>query len=545
MKRFLCILVCLAVALSASGCALLMDRAQILGKEELPTDEPLMELWEAEVAFDIAYDMAPGSSMSRQAAPSTMWALPQEPEWNYDEYAPVIESGFSATLTSPLSTFAADVDTASYANVRRMIRQQRKIPQDAVRIEEMINAFTYHYPAPQGDDPVSITAQVAPCPWNRQNLLLRVGLKAQDIDTADLPPANLVFLIDVSGSMDSPERLPLVQRSFALLTEQLTARDRVSIVVYAGADAVVLDGVRGDEKAKILGAIYELKAGGSTAGAAGITTAYEVASKYTGEGISSRVILATDGDFNVGINSESDLIRLIEGQRDRGIFLTVLGYGYGNLKDNKLEALAKNGNGNATYIDTIHQARRALVEEMGATLHTVAKDVKIQVEFNPAVVEAYRLIGYEHRRLAAEDFADDTKDGGEMGAGHCVTALYELVPVGAGTVPSIPLTYQNPATTDSTDYATVHVRYKQPQGEVSTAISHIVKAGDYTDTPDADFQLAAAVAAFGQMISGSKYAGNADQAMILDMLQPMLSGDTGGRIVELYALVRTSGGLYE
>jgi len=313
----------------------------------------------------------------------------------------------------------------------------------------------------------------------------------------------------------------------------------VSIVVYAGTDAVVLDGVRGDEKAKILEAIYELTAGGSTAGAAGISTAYEVAKKYTGEGINSRVILATDGDFNVGINSESDLIRLIESKRDDGIFLTVLGYGYGNLKDNKLEALAKNGNGNATYVDTIHQARRALVEEMGATLHTVAKDVKIQVEFNPAVVEAYRLIGYEHRRLAAEDFADDTKDGGEMGAGHCVTALYELVPAGAETVPVIPLTYQQSTATDSTDYATVHVRYKQPLGDVSTEIARTVEAKDYTGAPDADFQLATAVAAFGQMISGSKFAGSADQRMVLDMLQPLLSGDAGGRIVELYDLVRT------
>ena len=544
MKRFLCILVCLAMALSASGCTILTDRASVNEKADINVVENLEPLAEYEVDYDggMAFSLA-DTTMFRTVAPGTA-LLQEEPEWNYDEYAPVIESGFSATLTSPLSTFAADVDTASYANVRRMIRQQRKIPQDAVRIEEMINAFTYNYPPPQGDDPVAISAQAAPCPWNEQNLLLRVALKAQDIDVADLPPSNLVFLIDVSGSMDTPERLPLVQRSFALLTEQLTARDRVSIVVYAGTDAVVLDGVRGDEKAKILEAIYELKAGGSTNGAAGITTAYEVARKYTGEGINSRVILATDGDFNVGVNSESDLIRLIEGQRDQGIFLTVLGYGYGNLKDNKLEALAKNGNGNATYIDTIHQARRALVEEMGATLVTVAKDVKLQVEFNPAVVEAYRLIGYEHRRLAAEDFADDTKDGGEMGAGHSVTALYELAPVGAGTVPAIELTYQNAIVTDSADFATVHVRYKEPQGDVSTAISYVVEAKAFTDKPDADFQLASAVAAFGQMISGSKYVGSADERMVLDMLQPLLSGDTGGRIVELYDLVRTSGGLY-
>jgi len=551
MKRYLCLFACLAVLLSAAGCDLLREQLQATGieKTEIPGDERWRIASEVETeSYDINMGMVLGADSAtsqfnatgRGMAPS-MWQSPQE----HEEYTPVFESGFSATLNNPLSTFAADVDTASYANIRRMIRQQRSIPADAVRIEEMINAFTYRYPAPKGDDPLAVSAQVAICPWNDQNLLLRVGLKAQEINTTDLPPSNLVFLIDVSGSMDMPEKLPLVQRSFALLTEQLTARDRVSIVVYAGTDAVVLDGVRGDEKAKILEAIYELKAGGSTNGAAGIVTAYDIALKYDTEGVNSRVILATDGDFNVGISSENELIRLIEEQRKLGIFLTVLGYGYGNLKDNNLESLAKRGNGNATYIDTIHQARRALVEEMGATLNTVAKDVKIQVEFNPAVVGAYRLIGYEHRRLAAEDFADDTKDGGEMGAGHCVTALYELIPAGTGTVPSIPLTYQKTQSTESTDYGAVHVRYKQPRGEISTEIVLAVAADRYTDIPDDDFQLASAVATFGQLISGSKYAGNADQRMVLDMLQPLLSGDTGGRIVELYDLVRTSGGLYK
>lgn len=560
MKRILCVLACLCLLFTASGCDRIADRLRATNEQaakEEGTQEPAGPLTsvakqatapETEVAYDL-YDggtlplaeaATGGYAPSMQA--SQLYAL--QPQ-SYDEYPVLSESGFSAALTTPLSTFAADVDTAAYANIRRMIRQQQRIAPDAVRIEEMINAFTYHYPAPEGEAPVAVAAQVGPCPWNDKNLLLRVGLKAQEIDVSDLPPSNLVFLIDVSGSMDQSNKLPLVQRSFALLTEQLTLRDRVSIVVYAGMDAVVLSGVRGDEKAKILEAIYELEAGGGTNGAAGLLTAYQEAARYAGKDVNSRVILATDGDFNIGISSEGELIRLIEEQREKGIFLTVMGFGYGNLKDNNLEALADHGNGNATYIDTIHQARRALVEEMGATLNTVAKDVKIQVEFNPAVVEAYRLIGYENRRLAAEDFADDTKDGGEMGAGHCVTALYELVPAGAGSVPAIPLTYQKTATTDSGDYATVHVRYKQPQGDTSTEIVRAVGAAEFRQEPDDDFRLASAIAAFGQMISGSKYAGDADQRMVLDLLQPLLSGDAGGRVVELYDLVRTSGGLYE
>jgi Ca-activated chloride channel family protein len=345
--------------------------------------------------------------------------------------------------------------------------------------------------------------------------------------------------------MDDPNKLPLVQRSFALLADQLTDRDRVSIVVYAGMDQVLLEGVPGDQKAQILGAIYDLEAGGGTNGSAGILTAYAVASKYAGPGVNSRVILATDGDFNIGVSSESELTRLIETKRDSGVFLTVLGFGYGNLKDNNLEALADHGNGNAAYVDTIFEARRALVEEMGATLHAVAKDVKIQVEFNPAVVEAYRLIGYETRLLNAEDFADDAKDGGEMGAGHCVTALYELIPAGAGAVPEIPLTYQRAESTGSGDYATIHVRYKEPTGSASSEITRAADASSFTGEPDADFRLASAVAAFSQMLSGSKFAGNADQAMILDILRPLLSDDKGGRVVELADLVRTSEGLYQ
>lgn len=545
MKRILCMLVCLML-LGTSGCSKLFDIVRAPGTEPDVNTVSQPSIVDTEEAMLDGGAVTPAKEMhmfGRLAeAPQPLGYTPPQPT---EEYPVTQESGFVSTTNHALSTFAADVDTASYANIRRMIRLQQQIHPDAVRLEEMINSFSYHYALPEEDVPVAVNAQVAPCPWNAQNLLMRVGLQARRIETDALPPSNLVFLIDVSGSMESADKLPLVRRSFALLVEQLSARDRVSIVVYAGQDAVIMEGVRGDEQAKILQAINDLEAGGSTNGASGILTAYRIAEAYAGEGVNSRVILATDGDFNVGASSENDLIRLIEGQRDKGIFLTVMGFGYGNLKDNKLEALADHGNGNCTYVDTIHQARRALVEEMGATFYTVAKDVKIQVEFNPAVVEGYRLIGYENRRLADEDFADDAKDGGEMGSGHSVTALYEIVPAGSGTVPGIPLTYQRTQQTGSADYAAVHVRYKQPTGDVSTEIVHNVPAQALTQQPDEDFRLASAVAAFGQMLSGSAYKGTADADLVLSLIQPLLSGDKGGRIVELADLVRKSQGLYQ
>ncbi|MDR3051185.1 MAG: von Willebrand factor type A domain-containing protein [Oscillospiraceae bacterium] len=449
------------------------------------------------------------------------------------------DPGFVAARTRPLSTFAADVDTAAYAEVRRMILNQWGVPQDAVRLEELINAFHYNDPAPTGDEPIALASQVAPCPWNAAHLLLRLNLKTQALNTGKLPPSNLVFLIDTSGSMDYYDKLPLVRRAFALLAEQLTEKDKVSIVTYAGSAGVALEGARGNETGKILAAIADLEAGGSTHGAEGIVMAYELAAKYAAPGVNSRVILATDGDFNVGLQSQADLLRLIEGERQRGVFLTVLGFGYGNLKDDTLQTLADHGNGNAAYIDTIHEARRALVDEMGATLVTVAKDVKLQVEFNPVAVEGYRLLGYENRRLQDEDFADDTKDGGEMGAGHSVTAFYELIPAGAGEIPQTQLTYQQDAgDTGSTDYATLHVRYKAPDGDASTELVHPVPRQALTDKPSADFTLGAAVASFGQLLMRSEFAGDANKDAVLAMLQPLLAEDTNGRIAELVTLVR-------
>lgn len=464
---------------------------------------------------------------------------------SYEEYTLLKDTGFVNVFTNPLSTFAADVDTASYANVRRMINNQQPIQKDAVRIEELVNSFSYTDAVPTDEKPLAIHTMVAACPWNEDNLLLRIAVKAAKIETDDLPPSNLVFLIDSSGSMDSPDKLPLVQRSFALLTEQLRPEDRVSIVTYAGNASVVLEGVHGDQKAQIINAINDIGAGGSTAGAEGIETAYQIAARYAAPGINSRILLATDGDFNVGINSEAELTRFIEMKKDEGIFLTVLGYGMGNIKDNKMQALAEHGNGNASYIDTIHQARQALIEEMGATLVTVAKDVKLQVEFNPATVEGYRLIGYETRRMADEDFRDDTKDGGEIGSGHTVVALYELISAKKNAAPESTLTYQKSVAGDSTDYATVYLRYKEPDSGIATEIKQAVGVDAYTSMPDNNFNLSAAVAAFGQLLAGSDYAGSADEQMILNLLQPMLTNDTGGRIVELSTLVRKSNGLYE
>ncbi len=549
MKRMFIVLLCAFLAVMLTGCQAVLGAVARKALEAVittPKDtEDAADRW---IAYEVPSQMtmgapAPGTGAMKQGGANVGFYLPDDT--SYEEYAPLKDLGFVSPKTRPLSTFAADVDTAAYANIRRMILDQTPISPDAVRIEEMINAFSYHDPVPVGDGPIAISAQVAECPWQKSHMLMRVALKAQEIQAANLPPSNLVFLIDTSGSMNSPDKLPLVQRSFSLLIEQMEEKDRVSIVTYAGSAEVVLEGARGDEKAKLLAAIADLTAEGGTAGADGIETAYALAEKYSSPGVNSRVLLATDGDFNIGINSESDLIRLIEAKKDTGIFLTTLGFGMGNLKDNKMQALADHGNGNATYIDTIHQARRSLIEEMGATLVTVAKDVKIQVEFNPDTIEGYRLIGYENRLMNEEDFVDDTKDGGEMGAGHAMVALYELIPAGAGEMMGTDLTYQRGAAVGSTDYATVHVRYKQPTGEKSAEMVHIVGKDAYTETLGNDFALSAAVAAFGQLLSGSKFSGAADEAMILLLLQPMLSEDIGGRIVELSTLVRQSGGLYE
>ena len=409
--------------------------------------------------------------------------------------------------TKPLSTFSIDVDTASYANVRRFLREGTLPPKDAVRVEELVNYFHYDYPAPSGNDPFSITTEVAQSPWHDKMKLLRVGLASQPIAAAKVPPRNLVFLLDVSGSMNSPNKLPLLKGAMGLLVEQLRKQDRVAIVVYAGASGLVLPSTPGMEKDAIRQALVQLEAGGSTNGGAGIELAYKVAEENFLKGGINRVILCTDGDFNVGTTNQGDLTRLIEDKRKSGVFLTVLGFGMGNLKDSTMEKLADKGNGNYGYIDSIEEARKILVKEAGATLVTVAKDVKIQVEFNPARVAAYRLIGYENRVLAAQDFNDDKKDAGEIGAGHTVTALYELVPAGV-EVPAAKvddLKYQKPGgpapAAGTGELVTVKVRYKAPDGDKSKLMAHAV-ADDRRELAkaSADLRFAAAVAGFGMLL---------------------------------------------
>lgn len=457
--------------------------------------------------------------------------------FNTEEYSYIAENPFLAVKNAPLSTFAADLDTASYANLRRMVLSGSEVPPDAVRIEEMLNYFHYDYPQPGEGQPFSVTTRIGVCPWNEAHQLLQIGLQARNPDMEQAKPSNLVFLIDVSGSMDEPDKLGLVKRAFLLLTENLKPEDTVSLVTYASGDTVVADGISGGEKAAVMTAIENLQAGGSTAGSKGIETAYELAEKHFIEGGNNRVILATDGDLNVGITSEGDLTRLIRKKKDSGVFLSVLGFGTGNIKDNKMEALADNGNGQYIYVDSISEARKALVEEMGGTLFTVAKDVKLQVEFNPARVKGYRLIGYENRLMAAGDFDDDAKDGGEIGAGHRVTALYELVPAGSDEdMGEVELKYQgteaaSPETAaggDSGQWLTLKIRYKEPDGAESRLLEYPVDDSMFCQELPEDMQFAACVAETGMLLRGSEYAGTASYAQVVKRLEAMnsLNGDS-------------------
>ncbi len=441
---------------------------------------------------------------------------------NNEEYSEWDEKGFSSVMKEPLSTFAADVDTASYSNLRRLINDGymlEDLPDGAVRTEEMINYFSYDYNAPKGKEPFGVTTQISSCPWNDEAELLMIGLQTEEIDYSHAPAANLVFLLDVSGSMFSDDKLPLLQESFGLLAEQLTGKDRVSIVTYAGEDQVVLEGVRGNETKKIKRALNALEAGGGTYGSKGIETAYRLAEENYIEGGNNRIILATDGDLNIGLTSEEELEDLITEKKESGIFLSVLGFGTGNIKDNKMETLADKGNGNYAYIDCLREAKKVLVEEMSATLLTICKDVKFQVEFNPAVVESYRLLGYENRALAKEDFNDDTKDAGEIGAGHSVTALYEIIlkePLGALSEKEVEdLKYSKQykeeagvvetSSAATKEWLTISIRYKKPAEDKSNLLEYPVGYECYTNDPTDDYIFAAAVAEFGLLASHSEY----------------------------------------
>ena len=467
---------------------------------------------------------APGSSIRRP-----------DGRFNTETYDKIVENEFKRVSEHPLSTFSIDVDTASYSNVRRMLTQQGQMPPPgAVRIEELINYFDYAYEPPTDDKPFATHVDAAKCPWNDKHNLVRIGLKGKVIEKEERDPANLVFLLDVSGSMNQPNKLPLLREAMKMLVENLNEKDRVAIAVYAGAAGLVLPSTPCSDKHKILESLNRLKAGGSTNGGAGIKLAYATAAANLKEDGVNRVILCTDGDFNIGVTNNSELVSLIEKKAKEGVFLTVLGFGMGNYKDSRLEKLADKGNGNYGYIDTLGEAKKLLVEGLSGTLVTIAKDVKIQVEFNPHHVKAYRLLGYENRMLKKEDFNDDTKDAGEIGAGHTVTALYELIPADSEEEVDKPkvdeLKYQKDVektdAAQSDELLTVKLRYKKPDGDKSKLLSFPVKNQIVEfDAANADLRFASAVAAFGMLLRDSQYKGTADYDAVLRWAKSSLGED--------------------
>ncbi len=560
------------------------DDPAIPDKEEKRVDEVLYYVVEEEVICETAdaavYDRHVASPAG--AHMKSAWYHPTYAEQNTESYAGISENGYRDPLQEPYSTFSIDVDNASYSNVRRFINLGQEVPADAVRIEEMINYFRYDYPQPSGEHPISVYTEAGICPWNKNHYLLHIGLRGKDIDRSELPPSNLVFLIDVSGSMNYPNKLPLLKSAFSLLVNELRETDRVAMVVYAGAAGVVLESTPGNRKETIMQALDKLQAGGSTAGGAGLMLAYKIAERNFIKGGNNRIILATDGDFNVGVSDNASMEKLVEQKRGLGIYMTVLGFGMGNIKDDKMEIIADKGNGNYAYIDNIQEARRVLVQEFGGTLFTIAKDVKFQVEFNPAYVKAYRLVGYENRLLADRDFNDDTKDAGEMGAGHTVTALYEIVPAGSDETgfPTVdPLRYQGKGASGAAagegtgsgvsdgaghavygadrsrstneirqslkdaprELCNIKLRYKDPEALTSKLFSKIVgtdikKVGETTDR----YRFSAAVAAFGMILRDSKFCGTTSRSDVISLASGARGTDTDGYRAEFIRLVQST-----
>jgi len=511
------------------------DRADL--KVEMPAKEGIMGGVVGGVLGGV-------SQVSYRTRPGETPAPYYRPYHNTEEYSRIYENIFLPALSNPLSTFSIDVDTASYANVRRFINNNQFPIKDAVRIEEMINYFTYAYPEPGREQPFALYTEISSCPWDTRHRLIHIGLQGRKLETEELPASNLVFLLDVSGSMSSPNKLPLLRQAFKLLVNELSPRDRVAITVYAGAAGLVLPSTAVSQKDRIMSAIERLNAGGSTAGGAGIQLAYKVAEENLIPGGNNRIILATDGDFNVGVSSTSELVRMIEEKREKGVFLTVLGFGMGNYKDGRMEELADKGNGNYHYIDNLMEAKKVFVDDMRGTLFTIAKDVKLQVEFNPAKVKAYRLIGYENRMLKKEDFADDRKDAGELGAGHTVTALYEIIPYGSEEeIPSQKgLKYQqtriDPKAFKSKEILTVNLRYKAPDANKSRLIRHpLVDRAVSLDRASADFKFSAAVASFGMLLRESEFKGDASYDRVLELARAGKGQDYHGYRAEFIQLV--------
>ncbi|MCX6334889.1 MAG: von Willebrand factor type A domain-containing protein [Bacteroidia bacterium] len=512
-------------------------------KQEMTVVEDMVML-QSENKMDFASKAAPMSAGTGYGSRANFQRYNNN--FNTEGYASVNENGYKNVKNNPLSTFSIDVDNASYSNIRRFINSGSLPPAEAVRIEEMINYFKYDYPEPGGEHPFSVYTELAACPWNTKHLLLQVGLRGKSIDKSSLPASNLVFLIDVSGSMSDQNKLPLLKSAFGLLVNELRPQDHVAIVVYAGAAGLVLESTPGNKKEVIMSAIDNLEAGGSTAGGAGLKLAYREAEENFVKGGNNRIILATDGDFNVGESSNGGMERLIEEKRELGVFITVLGFGMGNYKDDKMEIIADKGNGNYSYIDNLQEARRVLVREFGGTLFTIAKDVKFQLEFNPAKVDSYRLIGYENRLLNDEDFNDDTKDAGEMGSGHMVTALYEIVPAGSGErIPSVdPLKYQVSHKSQEEDYSdellTIKVRYKQPDGNTSKLLEKPVRSIPVSIEEVSDnLKFAAAVVEFGMILRESEFKGTSTLEGAARLARLSRGEDEDGYRAEMIRLITT------
>ena len=493
---------------------------------------------------------APHANTSK--GPTGLFTVHDEEAGGTESYAKIDENPFLETSRAPLSTFSIDVDTASYSNTRRFLNEGQLPPKDAVRIEELVNYFSYDYPQPAGSAPFSVTTETADCPWNSKHKLVHIGLQGRRVSMEDMPPANLVFLLDVSGSMNAPNKLPLVKSALRMLAEQLSSRDRVAIVVYAGSSGLALDSTPGDRRGEITAALERLDAGGSTNGGEGIQLAYRVAQDHFIQGGTNRVILATDGDFNVGVTSENDLVKLIEEKRKSGIFLSVLGCGMGNLKDSTMEKLADKGNGNYAYIDTASEARKVFGEQIGGTLLTIAKDVKIQVEFNPRMVAGYRLIGYENRLLADRDFNDDRVDAGEIGAGHTVTALYEIVPAGQKVenpgVDELKYAQGQPPSqgASGSELLTVKLRYKEPDADESKPLNvGVADSRASFENASENFKFAAAVAEFGMLLRDSRYKGQASYDAALELARASTGADLHGYRAEFVKLVETAKSLSE
>lgn len=513
--------------------------AKVSQSTAVPASHPttvVAEFWGGDAQYE-PYYLASNDEMDAQIQPTKMPVIGGD--FNTESYSRIYDNKFLEVTQNPLSTFSIDVDTASYSNIRRFLMNGQMPNEDAVRIEEMINYFSYDYPQPKDNEPFSITTKAAICPWNPSHQLALVGLQGKKLEAAELPPSNLVFLIDVSGSMMDADKLPLLKRGFQMMVNQLGSNERVAIVVYAGAAGKVLDSTSGSDRRTILNAIENLQAGGSTAGGEGIKLAYQIARENFIKNGNNRVILATDGDFNVGVSSDAEMVRLIEKERNGGVFLTVLGFGTGNYKDSKMEQIADKGNGNYYYIDNLNEAKKVLVQELGSTIFTIAKDVKVQIEFNPAQIKAYRLIGYENRVLAKEDFNDDTKDAGELGAGHTVTALYEIIPADSSEqVNNVDaLTYQKSQIVPSADLMTVKLRYKEPDADISKLITQVVSKNEIQSEPTDDFAFAAVVAEFGMLLRNSEFKGSSNYEHVIKSAQSALGKDSFGYRQEFLSLV--------